>query len=155
MPYTAVKSTWSGGNLKFTDNSQNEILTLDGATLGVSGLKSPTPAALTVNTVLTAADSNKVFLVGAADLVITLPSTAAGIRYTFILQNAGLSSGTGLSLSPAALDFVTGIGLTATDNKDLILSGASDRAGDSVTIAADGVDGWYVVAHEGTWAKEA
>lgn len=103
---------------------------------------------------LTRAESGAVIISTAADLVHVLPATAAGLRYTFLITTAALSVGTGLSISPVAADFITGNGLTATDDKDLINSGASDRAGDCVTIVADGVDGWYIESVVGTWAKE-
>lgn len=110
---------------------------------------------VTVNTTLDASESGLIVLAGAADLVITLPSTAAGLSFTFILENAALSTGTGLSISPAAADAINGNGLTSVDNKDLILAGSGDREGDMVTLVADGVDGWYITSAIGTWSKEA
>lgn len=101
---------------------------------------------------VTAAQSGGVF-VCTVDAVITLPSTAAGLTYTFI--NGALSSGTGLSISPAAADNIISTGLTAVDNKDLINSGATDVVGDCVTLVGDGVDGWIVTNMRGTWAKES
>lgn len=109
----------------------------------------------TANYTVTAAESGATFLADAADIVFTLPSTVAGLRYRFILSANGLSVGTGLSLSPAAVDAVFGNGLTNVDNKDLINSGASDRIGDAVEIVGDGRDGWYIQSLVGTWAKEA
>ncbi|MEX2031634.1 MAG: hypothetical protein WEA81_02090 [Dehalococcoidia bacterium] len=102
-----------------------------------------------------ASESGTVFVAVAADLVFTLPATAAGLRYTFALGPAGLSAGAGLSISPAAADAIHGNGLTSVDNKDLINTGATDREGDMVELVADGVDGWFIVSVNGTWAKEA
>jgi len=93
--------------------------------------------------------------VGAEDAVFTLPAAAAGTKgvwYEF--ETGALSTGVGLSISPAAADHIRGNGLTSTDNKDLINSGASDRLGDMVKIYCDGVDGWVIEAIIGTWAKE-
>lgn len=104
---------------------------------------------------LTAAQSGQKF-VGAVDAVFTLPAVATankGVWYEF--ECGALSSGTGLSISPAAADHIRGNGLTSVDNKDLINSGASDRLGDMVRIYSDGVDGWVIEAIIGTWAKEA
>lgn len=100
---------------------------------------------------VTAAESGTIFLSEAVDLVFTLPSTAAGLTYTFICHT--VSATTGLSISPAAADAIHYT--TSVDNKDLINTAASDVEGDMVTIVGDGVDGWWVTAVKGTWAKEA
>lgn len=104
---------------------------------------------------LTAAQSGQKF-VGAVDAVFTLPAAATatkGVWYEF--ECGALSSGTGLSISPAAADHIRGNGLTSVDNKDLINSGASDRLGDMARIYCDGADGWVIEAVVGTWAKES
>lgn len=103
----------------------------------------------TANYTVTAADSGTVFVANAADIVFTLPSTAAGLEYTFVC--AAVSSGTGLSVSPAAADNIN----EGTDNKDLINSGATDVLGDSVTVIGDGSLGWYTTSKIGTWAAES
>lgn len=107
-----------------------------------------------VNYTVTVEDSGAIFYATAADVVFTLPSTVAGLEYTFI---CGVVSGaTGLAVSPAALDLITGRGIaTPADNKDIINTGATDVLGDSVTLRGDGVNGWYVVDQEGIWAREA
>lgn len=104
---------------------------------------------------LTTADNGSTVVVTGVDKVITLPATAAGLWYRIVLAAAGLSAGTGLSISPNASDKIMGNGFTSVDNKDAILAGAGDREGDSITLAADGVDGWYIVAVTGTWTREA
>jgi len=101
---------------------------------------------------VTAAESGKIFIVNAADVTATLPSTAAGLTYTFIVQT--LSTTTGLSISPAAADAIHGGGQASTDNKDLINTAATDAEGDMVTIVGDGVDGWWITSIVGTWAEE-
>lgn len=110
---------------------------------------------ITANATLTAAESGLVIVANAADLVVTLPATAAGLKFSFLLGPSGLSTGTGLSISPAAADAIHGNGLTSVDDKDLILAGSGDREGDMVELIADGVDGWYISAVTGTWSKEA
>lgn len=116
---------------------------------------------ITANITLTRDDHGKTFLAGAADLVVTLPAAndaedgGAGIELTFCLAAAGLSGGTGLSLSPNSNDKIMGNGFTVADNKDAILTGATDREGDSITLLSDGVDGWYITAITGTWARQA
>lgn len=107
-----------------------------------------------VNYTVTREDSGAIFYATAADVVFTLPATEAGLEFTFIV---GVASGaTGVAISPAAVDKLTGRGIaTPADDKDLINTGATDVVGDSVTIRGDGVDGWYVVDSEGIWAREA
>jgi hypothetical protein len=102
-----------------------------------------------------ATDNNAHIIVTAADKVITLPPTIAGFLLCISLAAAGLSASTGLQISPNANDKIMGNGFTSADNKDAILAGSGDREGDSITLRGDGVDGWYIVAHEGTWTREA
>jgi len=103
----------------------------------------------TANYPVLASESGTVFIADAADLVFTLPATAAGLRFTF--ENAAVSAGTGLSVSPAAADNIN----EGVDNKDLINSGATDVLGDSVTVVGDGDKGWFTIGKIGTWAAEA
>ena len=107
------------------------------------------------NYTVTAEESGTHFVATAANLVFTLPSTAAGLWYKFSVAAAGLSAGTGLSVSPAAADKIMGNGFTSADNKDAINSGATDREGDVLGVIGDGVDGWVVELVIGTWAREA
>lgn len=100
-------------------------------------------------------DSGTTFLVTAADLVMTLPATASGLRYRFVLAAGGLSSGTGLSISPNSADKIMGNGFTSADNKDAILAGSGDREGDMIELVGDGDVGWYIVSVLGTWTREA
>ncbi len=98
-----------------------------------------------------ASESGKTFILAAVDLKATLPATAAGLRYTFVVKT--VSASTGAQLSPAAADAIHHT--TSVDNKDLINTPATDVEGDSVTIVGDGVDGWWIESVFGIWAKEA
>ncbi|MBT8462102.1 MAG: hypothetical protein KJO44_06215 [Gemmatimonadetes bacterium] len=111
----------------------------------------------TASWTLTQADSGKVFLIGVADCVATLPSLAAlsgddAFYCTFIVDT--LSTTTGFSISPNALDAIN----DGTANKDLINTAATDALGDAVTIygndSAD-ADNWWAVVSAGTWAAES
>lgn len=104
---------------------------------------------------LTADESGATVIVSAADVVITLPATAAGLTYTIVLAAGGLSAGTGLSVSPQAADKIMGNGFTSADDKDAILAGSGDREGDSITLCGDGAAGWYITNVVGTWTREA
>ena len=103
---------------------------------------------------LTAADSGKIIVMNAtASKVVNLPATAAGLVFTLTHQVA-TSSGAGHAFSPVSADLIRGNGITPADNKDLICTQATARIGDSCTIVGDGVDGWYITAITGTWARE-
>lgn len=99
---------------------------------------------------VTAAESGSTYVTTIADVVFTLPATAAGLEYTFI--NNSVSAGTGLSLDPVAADKIMGKGLAKADNANYVNSGATDAVGDTTTIVGDGVDGWWVTTERGTWA---
>lgn len=109
------------------------------------------------NYTVLATESGATFVSSAADVVFTLPSTAAGLVYRFI--NGSVSAGTGLSVSPAAADKIMGtigsVGITSADDKDLINTGATDVLGDSITLMGDGSAGWYIIHGTGVWAREA
>lgn len=104
-------------------------------------------------TVVTTTDSGKIFEVeGGNDVTFTLPSIAIGNTFTFVYTGA---DGNGsITLSPAAIDGVSYAG-SATDNKDLILTKATAKRGDTVTIASlDQTVAWQVTNVKGIWAKE-
>jgi hypothetical protein len=125
-----------------------------GANKEISGIRRKVNLAAATQA-LTAAQSGEKF-VGAVDAVFTLPAAAAGTKGVWYEFECGaLSSGTGLSVSPAAADHIRGNGLTSVDDKDLINTGATDRLGDMVRLYCDGVDGWVIEAVIGTWSKEA
>lgn len=109
------------------------------------------------NYTVLASESGATFIGSAADVVFTLPATAAGLVYRFV--TGAVSAGTGLSVSPAAVDKIMGscdgVAITSADNKDLINTGATDVLGDSITLMGDGVDGWYIIGSTGVWAREA
>lgn len=103
-------------------------------------------------TVVTTTDSAKTFRVNNADVTFTLPAIAIGNVFTFVFTgNDGQGS---ITLSPNAVDGVTYAG-SQTDDKDLILTKATAKRGDFVTIASiDQVVSWQVVAARGIWAKQ-
>lgn len=147
----------------------SEINTLAGVTAGtvaaskalvadanrqLTGLRRPVLTKSADYTV-TVGDSGAVIVVTGVDKTMTLPATAAGLWYTFVLAAAGLSAGTGLSISPNAADKIMGNGFTSADDKDAVLAGSGDREGDSLTLVADGADGWLIVGVTGTWTRQA
>ena len=100
----------------------------------------------TASFTVTALDSGKVFFLNAADLVVTLPATVAGLHYKFITQV--LSGGTGTAISPAAADSIN----FGTDNKDL--ENSTDALGDYCEVWGDGSVGWHAET-QGTWTEES
>lgn len=105
------------------------------------------------NYTLTEADSGLVTNVDTDNVVITLPSTVAGM--TFIVRNSASDGAAKVSISPAALDKIMGNGFTSADNKDAINTKATAKKGDYMKLVADGANGWFVTAVRGTWAREA
>lgn len=98
---------------------------------------------------LTANDSGKTFVIDAADVVATLPSTVAGLIFTFAVKT--LSVTTGFKAKAAAADNING----GTDGQSFINSAATDAVGDAITLVGDGTVGWFTVSKVGTWAAGA
>ncbi len=136
-------------------NSGSTIALKSGATLDrQAGSKTTTPfISKAASFTVLASESGAVYLCTAVDLKATLPSSVAGLTYTFIVHT--VSASTGLQIDPAAADAIMGNGLTSVDDKDLINTPATDAEGDAVTIVGDGADGWWIESIVGTWAKEA
>lgn len=86
-----------------------------------------------------------------ASCTITLPSTVVGT--TYIIRNGTTTSNVTVTVSPAAADKIMGNGFTSADNKDAI--NTNGRAGDTITLVGDGVNGWMVQSVTGTWTREA
>lgn len=103
-----------------------------------------------------AEDSGKLFCVtdaGDAD-ALTLPAIADGLTGITILA-VGAFGTTAVTVSPAAADMILGPNITGADNKDLVLTKATQRRGDFVTLAYGDADGYGVIEMRGTWASEA
>ncbi len=105
------------------------------------------------NYTLTREDSGRVFVANAVDLVFTLPATEEGLVYTFVVKT--VSTTTGLTVAPIAVDKVMGNGFTSADNKGANNTPATDREGDLIEVTGDGLDGWYITRVIGTWARVA
>lgn len=102
-----------------------------------------------------AAESGCTYEIGGVDKVATLPPTAPGLKFAFVLATAALSAGTGFSVSPNAADAIMGNGFTTADNKDAICAGSGDRVGDRIEVEGDAAGvGWFIRAVQGTWTRE-
>mgnify|MGYP003405372054 CR=1 FL=1 len=97
-------------------------------------------------------------------IVVTLPSTVVG--YDFTIRNggdaasgapvgAGADGSANVTVSPAALDLIAGMQVTAADDKDFVNTKATAKVGDELQLVGNGTTGWNVVGVRGIWAKEA
>lgn len=101
-------------------------------------------------TVVITTDSGKTFTVD-TDVTFTLPAIAIGNNFTF----TALKDNVQITISPNASDGITYAG-SSTDDKDLILTKATAKKGDSVTLASiDGTVAWQVMNVRGIWVKQA
>jgi hypothetical protein len=98
-----------------------------------------------------AADSGKAIVcVSTSDIVVTLHATAVGDNITII---NGAQDGDHLtSASPQSGDKIEGSDFTGTDNGDATNTKATSKAGDYVTLVANGAAGWHVTGIRGVWA---
>lgn len=103
-----------------------------------------------------AEDSGKIFFVDAdADAdALTLPAIADGLGGIKIVA-IGAFGTTKVTIDPAAADMILGPNITGADNKDLILTKATQRRGDFVKLDLGDGDGYVVTEMRGTWAREA
>ena len=119
---------------------------------------------LTADATLRIEDSGKTFMVATDALTITLPDTLLGLEYTFM--NSGADGANIITVSPAALDGVSGtvtlaatvVSLSGVVDKDLINTKATSISGDTSTIVGTGIAGteaWLLKGSTGIWASEA
>jgi len=116
---------------------------------------------ITASATLGLGDSGTVYLVGTDALVVTLPATKKGAKFSFI--NSGSDGNNIITISPNANDAIIGsIANAAADSvasgvadKDIINTKATSNKGDRITLVGDGVDGWYIVEGVGIWASQA
>jgi hypothetical protein len=102
-----------------------------------------------------AEDCGKLFTVtdaGDAD-ALTLPAIADGLSGLTILA-VGAFGTTAVTISPNANDMILGPNITGANDKDLILTKATQRRGDFVTLISGDADGYMATAVRGTWARE-
>jgi hypothetical protein len=104
------------------------------------------------NYTVTAADDGKWIWVDTDAVVLTLPAVDGIMLRVGNLAAYGVS---GVAISPAAADLITGPGITAADNKDLINTKATAQRGDWAEISIGDADGWMASGLRGIWAREA
>lgn len=108
-----------------------------------------------------AQDCGKAFFVTAAGDAdaLTLPAIADG-AHDFLIVAIGAYGSTQVVISPAAADSIRAADLTAVDDKDLLLTKATQRRHDCARIALGDADGYSAtlgnIVHgvASTWTKE-
>jgi hypothetical protein len=103
-----------------------------------------------------AEDTGKLFCVdsGADGAALTLPAIATGLDGVAIMAVSAFGT-TQVKIDPAAADMILGPDITGADNKDLLLTKATQRRGDFVILGGNDADGYAVQAMRGIWAREA
>lgn len=84
---------------------------------------------------------------------LTLPAIADGLNDILIVA-IGAYGSTQIKIDPAAADNIRAADLAAVDNKDLLLTKATQRRGDYARIFLGDADG-YSASIKGTWTAEA
>jgi hypothetical protein len=116
---------------------------------------------------LSNSDSGIVQNIRSTSAIVTLPSTQAGLTFTFRNGGGVITGGpqgasgsqVTVGVSPAAADGIIGLGLTGVINKDLFLTGSA--VGDEFTLVGTGAAGtgaWVIAeaaSAAGTFSKEA
>ena len=102
---------------------------------------------ITAARTLTAEDSGKLIVVGAADLTATLPRPQDGLRYDFVVKTLSASTGFAITATGAIIVGNGSAGATTLTN-----SAATDVVGDAISLESDGTN-WFVTNEEGTWAN--
>lgn len=153
-PNAAMQTPVPAGVVRVAvDSNDGRIYVNRGNSVGREPITPTTVRAITASATLTAADDGAVIIADSTtSVVMTLPATAKGLKFTLIVGQ--LTTSGGHAFSPAAADKIMGNGFTAADDKDAICSAATDRVGDAITLVGDGVDGWYITSVTGTWARE-
>ena len=123
----------------------------------VTGLKNNPFIDAAGNDTLTVARSGEVIIANeAATQSYALPAaTNAGVTFTFVCGNAGGQ----IELNPDGADTVSlltddsGTAITSTATTGTVLNtAATNVAGDTLTIVADGVSRWYMISQNGIWS---
>jgi predicted lactoylglutathione lyase len=136
-----------GGAHGFSANDNGVIVHHNGTRAGV--VSSEKIRTVTASMTVTAEDTGSVIVADSTtSIVVTLPATTAGLKYTLVVKQATAAGGH--AFSPVAVDKF--IYAAKADDADLVCTAATDVVGDSVTIVGDGLDGWVVVSKTGTWA---
>lgn len=105
---------------------------------------------------LDGSESGQTVITTVANLTHTVPlaSTNQGASYTFVLGTTALAGAgaTGLHLRHQGSNRFIGGGLTAATNQSVVLLGATDVSGDSISMTSDGNSTWWITNAVGGWS---
>lgn len=125
-------------------------MAIDTAGVNIGGFGYQTKEDITASTLTTdIQDCGKVLNFTHATPTVTLHATAVGQTLTF---RVGANPQV-LTISPAAADKISGVDLTAADNKDIIFT--NQPIGSYVKLVSDGVDGYVIAEVSGAFTREA
>lgn len=100
-------------------------------------------------------DNGKLFCVDAdADGdALTLPAIATGLSLAVLA--IGAFGTTAVTIDPAAADKIHGTDWASADDKDIVLTKATQRRGDYIKLIPGDADGYMVTEKRGIWARQA
>lgn len=113
----------------------------------------PVREALTSTKTFDAEDSAKLFWCTGDGSALTLPAVATGVT-GFVLMAGGAFGAQAMTISPNASDGIRGPDLTAVDDKDLLLTKATQRRGDYALVTVLDGTGYAATELKGIWTKE-
>jgi hypothetical protein len=101
------------------------------------------------------ADSGKALVcTGASDIGVTLPATAA--QGVYIIVNGSQDGDKLTNVDPVTGDGIAGWDSANADNKDMLNTKTTSKAGDYLVVESGGLaGGFYITAGRGIWASEA
>lgn len=143
------------GNVKRFVSAGKVVVDFDAGVLADPYAAWPIRETLTGTKTFDAQDCGKAFFcTSAADGdALTLPAIADGLDDILIVAIDAYGT-TQIKIDPAAADNIRAAGLAAVDNKDLLLTKATQRRGDYARIFLGDADG-YSASIKGTWTAEA
>lgn len=148
MPVTKVKTKWASGNLVFTDESGNAIMTFNADDKTIEANFTQEIEHHTAADTLTVAETGSLHTnLGATGAVtLTLPQDAeADCFFEF-----GVMAAQELRITPGAAGAIYVNGAKQTDNKYI----SADDEGESLKLVADGNGDWIALYTTGTWTVE-
>jgi hypothetical protein len=106
---------------------------------------------VSTNKTLDIEDVGKCLQVDTDGVVITLPATAAGLR--FVVQNIAGDGVALVGVSPQASDKIMGADLAGTDDHDENNTKATAKTGDWIDIRYGSADGYLITGKRGIWTQ--
>lgn len=109
--------------------------------------------ALTSTKTFDAQDNGKLFWCTGDGSALTLPAIADGFGGAKLVAG-GAFGAMAMTVSPAAADMILARDMGGVDNKDLLLTKATQRRGDYVVLIGGDADGYLATELRGIWTAE-